>query len=65
MAWAINLINQLGPSAPKDQIVVPKDHKDVISELLKLKRALDDQKVQANNRLPSLYKQLSLECIDS
>ena len=58
LAWAVNLINELGPYAPKNQIAIPKDHKDVISSLLRFKKALEDQKIQAENQLPEFYKRL-------
>jgi len=58
LTWAINLVNEMGPYGPKDQMVVPKDHKDPLSALVKFKMALEDQKVQAENQLPSFYKRL-------
>ena len=48
----------MGPYAPKNQIAIPKDHKDVISSLLRFKKALEDQKIQAENQLPEFYKRL-------
>ena len=58
LTWAINLVNEMGPYGPKDQMVVPKDHKDPLSALVKFKMALEDQKVQAENQLPSFYKRV-------
>ena len=56
LAWAVNLINELGPYG--DQIAIPKDHKDIITSLLRFKKALEDQKTQAENQLPLFYKRL-------
>ena len=58
LAWAVNLTNELGPYAPKEQILIPKDHKDIITSLLRFKKSLEDQKVQAENQLPHFYKRL-------
>ena len=40
LAWAVNLTNELGPYAPKDQILIPKDHKDIITSLLRFRTFL-------------------------
>ena len=59
IAWAINLISRMGVNAPKTQMIVPKDHKDVISSMQKYKKDLENQKTCGDNRLPSFYKKVT------
>ena len=59
ITWATNLISRMGVNAPKQQMIVPKDHKDVISAMQKYKKDLENQKTCGDNRLPSFYKKVS------
>ena len=63
LAWAISLVNQMGPSAPRERMIVPKDSKDVISALHKFKKDLDMQKVRADNPLPFFYNRV-IRCLE-
>jgi len=58
ITWATNLISRMGVNAPKQQMIVPKDHKDVISAMQKYKKDLENQKTCGDNRLPSFYKKV-------
>ena len=58
LAWAVSLINQMGPNAPTQQMMVPKDSKDIIASILKLKLGLDMQKTRAENSLPFFYRRV-------
>ena len=59
ITWATNLISRMGVNAPKEQMIVPKDHKDVISAMQKYKKDLENQKTCGDNRLPSFYQKVS------
>ena len=59
ITWATNLISRMGVNAPKPQMIIPKDHKDVISSMQKYKKDLENQKACGDNRLPSFYKKVS------
>jgi len=58
ITWATNLISRMGVNAPKPQMIVPKDHKDVISAMQKYKKDLENQKTCGDNRLPSFYQKV-------
>ena len=58
LAWAVSLVNQIGPNAPTHQMILPKDSKDVIASILKFKSGLDMQKTRAENSLPFFYKRV-------
>ena len=63
LAWAVTLIKEIGPNGrtqdQKNQMIIPKDHKDMLACLLKFKAALDDQKAKTDNSLPNFYKEVS------
>ena len=58
LTWATNILGRMGVNAPKQQMVVPKDHKDVISSMQKYKKDLENQKTCGDNSLPSFYKKV-------
>ena len=58
LAWAANLLNQLGPSADSEIQILPKESQDVISSILKFKKDLDMQKTQYDSPLPFFYKRV-------
>ena len=69
LAWCVTLIKKIGPNGEtyeqegkekENQRIISKDHKDMISSLLKFKAALDDQKSKSDNSLPKFYKHVTL-----
>ena len=63
LTWAVTLIKEIGPNGrtheQKNQMIIPKDHKDMLGCLMKFKAALDDQKAKLDNSLPNFYKYVS------
>ena len=59
LAWAVNLVNQMGASAASETQIIPKDSKDVLSSLLKFEKDLEMQKARYDNPLPFFYKRVS------
>ena len=69
LAWCVTLIKEIGPNGEtyeqdgkekENQRIISKDHKDMITLLMKFKAALDDQKTKSDNSLPKFYKHVSL-----
>ena len=68
LAWCATLIKEIGPNGEtfeedgkekENQRIISKDHKDMLTCLLKFKSALDDQKAKSDNSLPKFYKHVT------
>ena len=59
LTWATNLLGRMGVNAPKEQMIIPKDHKNTIKAMQKYKRELEGQKTCGQNSLPSFYKKVT------
>ena len=59
LTWATNLLGRMGVNAPKEQMIIPKDHKNTIKAMQKYKRELESQKTCGQNSLPSFYKKVT------
>ena len=69
LTWAVTLMKEIGPNGrtyeedgkeKENQIIIPKDHKDMITLLMRFKAALDIQKAKSDNSLPKFYKNVTL-----
>ena len=62
MSWAISMVNEAFNNKVKGKdVLVPKDHKDIISVLIKLRNDLHLLSEYRLKPIPSIYKQVKFE----